>query len=221
MAEGRVAPRSKGPSERGGDRLSPPRKEERDSSLEARRPAARRPGRGSRAATLDAAFKRIRLLLCDVDGVLTDASVFIGGMQELKRFNIRDGLGLVRLRRAGLKVGWISGRPSPATTRRARELKIDFLRQGKGSKVCAVESLLAQTGFRWDEVCYMGDDIIDLGVLKRAGLAVAVANGVAEVRAAADYVTQASGGHGAVREVVELILKAQNKWARIVAEYAA
>ena len=84
-----------------------------------------------------------------------------------------------------------------------------------------MESLLAQTGFRWDEVCYMGDDIIDLGVLKRAGLAVAVANGVAEVRAAADYVTQASGGHGAVREVVELILKAQNKWARIVAEYAA
>ncbi len=177
--------------------------------------------RVSRTAPLNAAFKRIRLLLCDVDGVLTDASVFIGGMQELKRFNIRDGLGLVRLRRAGLKVGWISGRPSPATTRRARELKIDFLRQGKGSKVCAVESLLAQTGFRWDEVCYMGDDIIDLGVLKRAGLAVAVANGVAEVRAAADYVTQASGGHGAVREVVELILKAQNKWARIVAEYAA
>jgi 3-deoxy-D-manno-octulosonate 8-phosphate phosphatase (KDO 8-P phosphatase) len=181
----------------------------------------RHAARVSRTAPLNAAFKHIRLLLCDVDGVLTDASVFIGGMQELKRFNIRDGLGLVRLRRAGLKVGWISGRPSPATTRRARELKIDFLRQGKGSKVCAVESLLAQTGFRWDEVCYMGDDIIDLGVLKRAGLAVAVANGVAEVRAAADYVTQASGGHGAVREVVELILKAQNKWARIVAEYAA
>jgi 3-deoxy-D-manno-octulosonate 8-phosphate phosphatase (KDO 8-P phosphatase) len=161
------------------------------------------------------------LLLCDVDGVLTDGSLFIGGPQEVKRFNIRDGLGLVRLRRAGLKVGWISGRSSPATIRRARELKIDFLRQEKGSKVSVVESLLAQTGFRWDEVCYVGDDIIDLGVLNRAGVAVAVANGVAEARAAADYVTRADGGHGAVREVVELILKAQNKWALIVAEYAA
>ncbi|MGO8929403.1 MAG: KdsC family phosphatase [Limisphaerales bacterium] len=161
------------------------------------------------------------MLLCDVDGVLTDASVFIGGSEEVKQFNIRDGLGLVRLRREGLKVGWISGRPSPATARRARELKIDFLQQEKGSKVSAVESLLAQTGFRWDDLCYVGDDIVDLGVLKRAGVAVAVANGVAEARAAADYVTRAGGGHGAVREVAELILKAQNKWACIVAEYAA
>ena len=143
------------------------------------------------------------------------------GNEEVKQFNIQDGLGLVTLRRQGLKVGWISSRPSPATTRRAKELKIDFLRQEKGSKVSVVESLLAQTGFRWEEVCYVGDDIVDLGVLKRAGVAVAVANGVAEARAAADYVTRAGGGHGAVREVVELILKAQDKWARIVAEYAA
>jgi 3-deoxy-D-manno-octulosonate 8-phosphate phosphatase (KDO 8-P phosphatase) len=161
------------------------------------------------------------LLLCDVDGVLTDATVFIGGEGEVKQFSIRDGLGLVALRRQGLKVGWISSRPSDATARRAKELKIDFLRQEKGSKVRVVESLLAQTGFRWDEVCYVGDDIVDLGVLKRAGVAVAVANGVAEVQAAADYVTSAKGGHGAVREVVELILQAQNKWARIVAEHAA
>ncbi len=176
---------------------------------------------GRRAAALDAALKRVRLLLCDVDGVLTDASVFIGGAEEVKRFNIQDGLGLVALRREGLKVGWVSSRPSPATARRAKELKIDFLRQEKGSKVRSVESLLAQTGCRWDQVCYVGDDIVDLGVLKRAGVAVAVANGVAEARAAADYVTRACGGHGAVREVVELILKAQNKWERIVAEHAA
>jgi 3-deoxy-D-manno-octulosonate 8-phosphate phosphatase (KDO 8-P phosphatase) len=161
------------------------------------------------------------LLLCDVDGVLTDASVFISGEEEIKQFNIRDGLGLVTLRRLGVKVGWISSRPSAATERRARELKIDFLRQEKGSKVCAVESLLAQTGFGWDEVCYVGDDIVDLGVLKRAGVAVAVANGVAETQAAADYVTRAGGGHGAVREVVELILKAQDRWSRLVAEHAA
>jgi 3-deoxy-D-manno-octulosonate 8-phosphate phosphatase (KDO 8-P phosphatase) len=180
-----------------------------------------KPGRDSRPATLTAALKRIRLLLCDVDGVLTDASVFIGGTEEVKRFNIRDGLGLVTLRHEGLKVGWISSRPSPATARRARELKIDFLRQEKGSKVCVVESLLTQSGFRWDEVCYVGDDIVDLGVLKRAGVAVAVANGVAEARAVADYVTRAGGGRGAVREVVELILKAQSKWSRLVAEHAA
>jgi 3-deoxy-D-manno-octulosonate 8-phosphate phosphatase (KDO 8-P phosphatase) len=188
---------------------------------EGQKAARRRSGRGSHSESLDAALKRVRLLLCDVDGVLTDASVFIGGAAEVKRFNILDGLGLVNLRRQGLKVGWISSRPSAATVRRARELKIDFLRQEKVSKVIAVERLLAQTGFRWDEVCYVGDDIVDLGVLKRAGVAVAVANGVAEARAVADYVTRASGGHGAVREVVELVLKAQNKWARIVAEYAA
>jgi len=199
-----------------------PRSEAESRKLRAkgRKPARSRSAHGSRPAALNAALKRVRLLLCDVDGVLTDASVFIGAAQEVKRFNIQDGLGLVRLRREGIKVGWVSSRPSPATTRRARELKIDFLRQEKGSKVCAVESLLAQTGFRWDEVCYVGDDIVDLGALKRAGVAVAVANGVAEALAAADYVTQASGGHGAVREVAELILKAQNKWARIVAEYA-
>ncbi len=160
-------------------------------------------------------------MLCDVDGVLTDASVAIGGAGETKRFHIRDGLGLVMLRQAGLKVGWVSGRPSSATARRARELKIDFLRQEKGSKVCVVERLLAQTGMSWDEICYVGDDIVDLGVLQRAGVAVAVADGVAEAQAAADYVTRASGGHGAVREVVELILKAQNKWRRIVAAHAA
>ncbi len=186
-----------------------------------RRPARRRVGYPARPAALGAALRGISLLLCDVDGVLTDASVFIGGAEEIKRFDIQDGLGLVTLRRAGLKVGWISSRPSTATARRARELKIDFLRQEKGSKVRAVERLLAQTGFRWDEVCYVGDDIVDLGVMQRAGVAVAVANGVAEARAAADYTTRAGGGHGAVREVVELILKAQHKWARVVAESAA
>jgi len=166
-----------------------------------------------------AALNRIRLLLCDVDGVLTDASLFIGGEREVKKFNVRDGLGLVALRRQGLKVGWISSRPSPATARRARELRIDFLRQEKGSKVRAVERLLAQTGLRWDEVCYVGDDVVDLGVLKRAG--VAVADSVVEARAVADYITRARGGDGAVREVVELILKAQGRWAHVVAQSAA
>jgi 3-deoxy-D-manno-octulosonate 8-phosphate phosphatase (KDO 8-P phosphatase) len=186
------------------------------------RDAVRRRTVGAATPTqLRTALRRIRVLLCDVDGVLTDASVFIGGAEEIKRFNVLDGLGLVALRRQGLKVGWISSRPSPATTRRARELKIDFLRQEKGSKVLIVETLLAQTGFKWDEVCYVGDDVVDVGVMGRAGVAIAVANGVAEARAAADYVTTASGGHGAVREVVELILQAQGKWADVVAGHAA
>ena len=185
-----------------------------------RKLAARIANRGSRSSTLMQGLKRIRLLLCDVDGVLTDATVFIGSEGETKQFNIRDGLGLVALRHQGLRVGWVSSRPSRATARRARELKIDFLRQEKGSKVRVVECLLAQTGFGWDEVCYVGDDIVDLGVLKRAGVAVAVADSVAEVQAAADYVTRANGGHGAVREVVELVLRAQDKWERLVAKHA-
>lgn len=166
-------------------------------------------------------LQRIRLFLCDVDGVLTDASVFIGGEREVKRFDIQDGLGLVLLRRAGLKVGWISSRPSPATEARAVELKIDFLVQSKESKVAAVENLLAQTGFEWKQVCYVGDDVVDLGVLKRAGVAVAVANAVTEVKALAHVITRKSGGHGAVREVVELILKAQKLWKPLLASYAA
>ena len=180
----------------------------------AARPVTRRPSLATR-------LKRVRILLCDVDGVLTDATVFIGGGHELKRFNIQDGLGLVLLRRAGLKVGWVSSRPSRATELRADELKIDFLVQQKNGKVAAVEGILARTGFTWAQVCYLGDDVVDLGVLKRAGLAVTVPNGVDEARVVAHYVTKAGGGHGAVREVVEMILKAQNKWGGLIAGYVA
>jgi 3-deoxy-D-manno-octulosonate 8-phosphate phosphatase (KDO 8-P phosphatase) len=170
---------------------------------------------------LNARLARIKLFLCDVDGILTDSSVFIGLDQEIKRFHIRDGLGLLILREQGTKVGWVSRRYSTATTRRAEELKIDFLEQVKGSKVTAVENLLAKTGFNWDEVCFMGDDVVDLGVLKRAGVAATVADAIDEAKAASHYVTQTIGGHGGVREVVELILKAQNRWQKVVAENAA
>jgi 3-deoxy-D-manno-octulosonate 8-phosphate phosphatase (KDO 8-P phosphatase) len=135
---------------------------------------------------------RIKLFLCDVDGVLTDGSIFIGGERppslksfgaagEFKQFNIRDGLGLVLARRAGLKIGWASARPSAATKLRARELKIDFLIQQKDrlSKTGAIENLLAQEKLSWNDVCFVGDDIVDLGPLKRAGFSVAVADGVA------------------------------------------
>ena len=164
---------------------------------------------------------RVRLFLCDVDGVLTDGTVLMGGGIESKRFNIRDGLGLRLLQREGIKVGWVSRRPSGATQQRADDLKIDFLVQGDRNKVEAVVAILRQTGVEWTEVCYLGDDIVDLGVLKRAGVAVAVGDAIAEAKGAADYVTKAAGGHGAVREAVDLILKAQNKWRRLVQEYSS
>ena len=172
--------------------------------------------------SLDARLKAVKLFLCDVDGVLTDGSIFIGGEREVKRFNIRDGLGLVLARRAGLKVGWVSARPSLATKLRAEELKIDFLvQQGdQTGKTAAIEQLLAKEKFSWPETCFVGDDIIDLGPLTRAGLAVAVGDGVAEAKAAAHYVAKQPGGRGAVREVVELILQAQGKWEPFVTKYS-
>src|SRR6267154_1468396 len=153
------------------------------------------------SATIRQRAARIKLFLCDVDGVLTDGSIFIGGEREFKRFNIRDGLGLVLARRAGLKVGWISARPSLATKLRADELKIDFLVQQTDatSKTGAIEQLLKQEKLSWAETCFVGDDIIDLGPLTRAGMAIAVGDGVAEAKKAAHYVTKAVGGRGAVR----------------------
>lgn len=167
-------------------------------------------------------LRRIRLFLCDVDGVLTDGSIFIGGEREFKRFNIRDGLALVLARRAGLKVGWVSARPSLATKMRAEELKIDYLvQQGDStSKTAAIEELLAREKISWEETCFVGDDIIDLGPLTRAGWAVAVGDGVPEVRTVAHHVTAAVGGRGAVREAIEMILRAQDKWQAFVEKYS-
>jgi 3-deoxy-D-manno-octulosonate 8-phosphate phosphatase (KDO 8-P phosphatase) len=172
--------------------------------------------------SLKSRLSQIKLFLCDVDGVLTDGSVFIGGSREFKRFNIRDGLGLVLARRAGLKIGWVSARPSLATKLRADELKIHFLvQQGdRVSKTGAIQELLAQEKLSWDETCFVGDDIVDLGPLKRAGFSVAVADGVAEAKAAAHFVTRAAGGNGAIREVIEMILRAQGKWTPFVAQYS-
>jgi len=175
------------------------------------------------SSSLKAKLKRVRLFLCDVDGVLTDGSIFVGGEREIKRFNIRDGLGLVLARRAGLKVGWVSARPSLATKLRAEELKIDFLvQQGDNlSKTAAIENLLAQEKLNWSDACFVGDDIIDLGPLTRAGLAVAVGDAMPEAKAAAHLVTKAVGGRGAVREAIELILRTQEKWQPFVKFYSA
>jgi len=163
--------------------------------------------------------RRVRLFLCDVDGILTDTSVFIGEGVELKRFNIRDGLGIKLMQAAGFQIGWISRRPSTATTARAEELKIDFLVQTKGSKVEAAEKILKETSLSWEQVSFMGDDIVDLGMLNRAGLAVTVPGAPAEVQRRSHYCTKTGGGQGAVREVVEMILKAQGLWVSIVAQH--
>ena len=165
-------------------------------------------------------LRRVKLFLCDVDGVLTDTAVFQGLETEFKRFNIQDGLGLRLLAQCGIKSGWISNRPSAATTQRAVELKVDFLSQDKGRKVEAAEAIRAKAKVAWAEVCYVGDDIVDLGVLKRAGVAVAPANAIAEAKALAHYVTRREGGDGAVREVIQLILEAQGHWKVLVADYS-
>jgi 3-deoxy-D-manno-octulosonate 8-phosphate phosphatase (KDO 8-P phosphatase) len=177
--------------------------------------------RQQRKSGLKRRLARVRLLLCDVDGVLTDGAVWMGNGIESKRFNIVDGLGLRLVQRHGVKVGWVSRRPSLATTMRAHDLKIDYLRQVDGDKVKVVDELLRESATTWAQLCYVGDDIVDLGVLRRAGVAVVVANGIDEAKALAHYVTRAPGGHGAVREVVDLILKAQGKWAALVREHSA
>jgi 3-deoxy-D-manno-octulosonate 8-phosphate phosphatase (KDO 8-P phosphatase) len=163
---------------------------------------------------------RVRVFLCDVDGVLTDGMVLMGNGVESKRFSILDGLGMRLLQQAGVKVGWVSRRPSSATSMRATDLKIDHLIQIEGSKVEAVEALLNGSGMAWGDVCYVGDDIVDLGVMRKAGVAIGVANAIDEVKAIADYVTEREGGHGAVREVIDLILKAQDRWTALIREHS-
>ena len=170
--------------------------------------------------TLEARAARIGLLLLDVDGVLTDGTVLMhADGTESKRFDIKDGAALVWAQRVGLRVGLISARPSAVTERRAAELRIRLLVQSTGPKIRAYDQVVRKLRLEDTEVAYMGDDLLDLPVLARAGFAAAPADAVAEVRARAHYVTGARGGRGAVREVVELILRAQGRWEPFVAEW--
>lgn len=170
--------------------------------------------------------KKVRILLVDVDGVLTDGRVWLaslpdGTAQEIKGFSAYDGAGLKLAKMGGLKTGLITGRESAATTRRAGELDMDFVYQKRPLKLEAYEEILKRAGARDADVAFVGDDLPDLPVLKRAGLAVAVANASPETKRAAHFVTRRAGGDGAVREVVELILKAQGKWAKLIAKAEA
>ena len=166
---------------------------------------------------LAARAKKIRVLLMDVDGVLTDGHIWLlsrrdGTASEIKGFSAYDGAGLKLARAAGLRTGIITGRESSAVTQRARECEIEFVYQHCATKLGALEEIMQTTGASANEVAYVGDDLPDLPVLQRVGLAAAVANAVPEVKRAAHFVTTRSGGEGAVREVIELIVKAQGKW---------
>jgi len=165
--------------------------------------------------------KKIRLLLMDVDGVLTDRRIYLqslpdGSVVEMKVFHAHDGAGLKLAPQMGLRTGLITGRASPATTRRAREVGMEFIYQNRAEKLGAYEEILRRARLRDAEVAYIGDDLPDLPVLARVGLAVAVADAVPEVKRSAHYVTERPGGAGAVREVVELVLKAWGVWSRAV-----
>jgi 3-deoxy-D-manno-octulosonate 8-phosphate phosphatase (KDO 8-P phosphatase) len=172
------------------------------------------------SVSLNNRLRRVQLLLCDVDGVMTDGTVFVGAGGEFKQYSVPDGLGLLFLRQGGIRVGWISARPSPATRVRANDLGIDFLMEPTDGKVPTAEKLLRKLQLKWEQVCYVGDDVLDLGMIRRVGVAFAPANAVPEVRKRAHHVTRARGGHGGVREVCELILKAQRKWGAIIKQHA-
>jgi 3-deoxy-D-manno-octulosonate 8-phosphate phosphatase (KDO 8-P phosphatase) len=160
------------------------------------------------------------VLLFDVDGVLTDGTVWLhGDGTESKRFFIRDGTAVVLARRAGLRVGLISARPSDATLQRASQLEFDFVHQVSSSKMAAFESVLRAAGVTEEQVAYMGDDLIDVPLLRRAGFSAAPADAVNEARLAAHWVSSRPGGAGAVREFVEFILKSQERWETAVQEY--
>lgn len=170
--------------------------------------------------TIHSRAGRVRLLLLDVDGVLTDGTVTLhGDGTESKRFDIKDGAALVWAQRLGLKVGLLSARPSPVTTRRATELRIRLVIETSQPKITAYDQLLRRLKLSDAEVAYMGDDLLDLPVLLRAGLSLAPADAAPEVRARVHQVTAAPGGRGAVREAVELILRAQGRWQAFVGEW--
>ncbi|MGH7482109.1 MAG: KdsC family phosphatase [Longimicrobiales bacterium] len=170
--------------------------------------------------------RRVRLVILDVDGVLTDAGVYIGATErgepiEFKRFDIQDGLGVKLLERAGIEVAVVSGRESVATRLRMEELGLNCHEAPAGYKFGGYEQAIERVGCGWDEVAVLGDDLPDLPALRRAGLPVAVANAVAEVRALARWRTRRAGGAGAVREFAEALLDARGERAGVVAAYAA
>ena len=173
------------------------------------------------AEDVTARARGIKLLLMDCDGVLTDGRLWLtSDDDEQKAFHARDGQGISLLHRAGLHTGIITGRRSSAVDRRAQDLKMSYVRQYAKDKVKALEEILAEAGVTTNECAYIGDDVGDVPVMHRVGLAVAVADAVAETKQAAHYITALQGGQGAVREVCDLILKTQGRWDELMQRFS-
>lgn len=169
---------------------------------------------------IEAVAKNIKLLILDVDGVLTDGGIILDNNgNELKKFHVRDGHGIKMLQRAGIRVAIITGRDSSVVNRRARELGIKEVYQKCHKKTVAYDHLLQKTGLSDKETAYVGDDVVDIPLFKRVGLPVAVADAEKEAKDKAMLITKNSGGRGAVREVCDLILKANGKWKALLDEY--
>ncbi|MGO9688208.1 MAG: KdsC family phosphatase [Syntrophobacteraceae bacterium] len=167
-------------------------------------------------------ISRIRMMIFDVDGVLTDGRIiYMDNGSEMKEFDVQDGHGIKLLQRAGIDVALISGRACRAVEQRAIGLGIVRVYQGAKVKIEAYEQLLSDTGLKEHETGFMGDDLIDIPVMRRAGFSVAVPNGVQHIFPYAHYITKASGGHGAAREVCEMILQAQGLWENVIKRYLA
>jgi YrbI family 3-deoxy-D-manno-octulosonate 8-phosphate phosphatase len=170
--------------------------------------------------TLEERCRSISLMLSDVDGVLTDGQIVLDNQgMESKAFHVRDGLGIKLWQKAGYQFGMVTLRSTQGLKVRAAELGIEILRQGVPDKLTALKQVLAELKLTRDRVCYLGDDLPDLPVIRAVGLGVAVADGCGEIRQAAHYTTQQCGGEGAVREVIELILKAQCRWTDVIQTY--
>ncbi len=173
-------------------------------------------------SNIEEKIKRIKMLLLDVDGVLTDGSiVYDTDGRELKSFNVKDGHGIKLLMRAGVKVGIITSRESKVVLMRAKDLGIEIVYQRAIDKAKALDEIVAEEGLSDEDVAFIGDDLVDLPVLRRVGFSVAVADAIPEVKESADYVTHTRGGYGAVREVCELILKVQDRWEDVTQRYFA
>jgi len=159
--------------------------------------------------------RRLRLVLSDVDGVMTDGTIWLWpDGQEVKAFHARDGLAITLAHRAGLQTGLLSGRSSTVVARRAAELAMSVVRQGVSDKAAALHEILTESALEAHEVAYIGDDLPDLPVMRAVGLCAAPADAPFEVRAQADMVTEARGGHGCLREFLEAILRARGEWER-------
>ena len=170
--------------------------------------------------TIKSTIANIKLLAMDVDGVLTDGSIILHhDGTESKCFNMLDGHGIRMWHRAGLKTAFISARMTEATAHRAKQLEVSYIFQNCHNKLPVFEELLAQSGLKASEVAYVGDDVMDIQLLRRAGFGAAVANAVDEVKQNAAYVTKRAGGSGAVREVIEYLLRNSGKWDELMKLY--